>query len=87
LGIFVTVIDTIGRINLPASMTAFGIPAQDAPIPAMRVDMRSPPFVVADFVPAALSVIPPSIALRVPRPAWVTPSAAGKSQKRRRRLY
>ena len=66
LGVFVTVMCTIGLISPPTGMTVFAIQAQHPDIPVARIYLGTLPFLVADFVLVALLVAFPSMALWLP---------------------
>jgi tripartite ATP-independent transporter DctM subunit len=67
LGVFVTVMCTIGLISPPTGMTVFVIQAQHPDIPVTRIYLGTLPFLVADFVLVALLIAYPDIALWLPR--------------------
>jgi TRAP-type C4-dicarboxylate transport system permease large subunit len=66
LGVFVTVMCTIGLITPPTGMTVFVIQAQHPDIPVMQIYKGTLPFLVADFVLVALLIAFPAIALWLP---------------------
>jgi tripartite ATP-independent transporter DctM subunit len=66
LGVFVTVMCTIGLISPPTGMTVFVIQAQHPDIPVTRIYLGTLPFLVADFVLVGLLIAFPAIALWLP---------------------
>jgi C4-dicarboxylate transporter DctM subunit len=66
LGVFVTVMCTIGLISPPVGLTVFVIQAQNRDIRAARIYLGTLPFLVADFVLVALLVAFPALALWLP---------------------
>ena len=66
LGVFITVMCTIGLISPPTGMTVFVIQAQHPDIPVARIYFGTLPFLVADFVLVGLLIAFPSIALWLP---------------------
>jgi len=66
LGIFVTVMCTIGLISPPTGMTVFVIQAQHPEIPVARIYLGTLPFLAADFVLVALLIAVPGLALWLP---------------------
>ncbi|HTE65032.1 MAG TPA: TRAP transporter large permease subunit [Candidatus Binatia bacterium] len=66
LGIFVTVMCTIGLISPPTGMTVFVIQAQHPEIPVARIYLGTLPFLVADFVLVALLIAMPGLARWLP---------------------
>ena len=66
LGIFVTVMCTIGLITPPTGMTVFVIQAQHPDIPVARIYLGTLPFLVADLVLVALLIAFPALALWLP---------------------
>ncbi len=66
LGVFVTVMCTIGLISPPTGMTVFVIQAQHPDIPVARIYLGTLPFLVADFVLVALLIAFPAMALWLP---------------------
>jgi C4-dicarboxylate transporter DctM subunit len=66
LGVFVTVMCTIGLISPPTGMTVFAIQAQHPDIPVARIYLGTLPFLVADFVLVALLIAFPGMALWLP---------------------
>jgi len=66
LGVFVTVMCTIGLISPPTGMTVFAIQAQHPDIPVARIYLGTLPFLVADFVLVALLIAFPAMALWLP---------------------
>jgi tripartite ATP-independent transporter DctM subunit len=67
LGVFVTVMCTIGLITPPTGMTVFVIQAQHPEIPVARIYMGTLPFLAADFVLVALLIVAPGLALWLPK--------------------
>jgi tripartite ATP-independent transporter DctM subunit len=67
LGVFVTVMCTIGLITPPTGMTVFVIQAQHPDIPVARIYLGTLPFLVADLVLVALLIAFPALALWLPR--------------------
>ena len=66
LGVFITVMCTIGLITPPTGMTVFVIQAQHPDIPVARIYFGTLPFLVADFVLVGLLIAFPSLALWLP---------------------
>jgi tripartite ATP-independent transporter DctM subunit len=66
LGVFVTVMCTIGLITPPTGMTVFVIQAQHPDIPVARIYLGTLPFLVADFVLVGLLIAFPALALWLP---------------------
>jgi C4-dicarboxylate transporter DctM subunit len=66
LGVFVTVMCTIGLISPPTGMTVFVIQAQHPDIPVTRIYLGTLPFLVADFVLVGLLIAFPALALWLP---------------------
>lgn len=66
LGIFVTVMCTIGLISPPTGMTVFVIQAQHPEIPVSRIYRGTLPFLAADFILAGLLIVFPALALWLP---------------------
>ena len=66
LGVFVTVMCTIGLITPPTGMTVFVIQAQHPDIPVARIYFGTLPFLVADFVLVGLLIAFPALALWLP---------------------
>ncbi|HXM80338.1 MAG TPA: TRAP transporter large permease [Burkholderiales bacterium] len=66
LGVFVTVMCTIGLISPPTGMTVFVIQAQHPDIPVTRIYLGTLPFLAADFVLVGLLIAFPAIALWLP---------------------
>jgi tripartite ATP-independent transporter DctM subunit len=66
LGIYITVMCTIGLISPPTGMTVFVIQAQHPGIPVARIYRGTLPFLAADFVLAGLLIAFPAIALWLP---------------------
>ena len=66
LGVFVTVMCTIGLISPPTGMTVFVIQAQHPDIPVTRIYLGTLPFLLADFVLVALLIVFPALALWLP---------------------
>jgi C4-dicarboxylate transporter, DctM subunit len=66
LGVFVTVMCTIGLITPPTGMTVFVIQAQHPDIPVARIYLGTLPFLVADLVLVALLIAFPALALWLP---------------------
>jgi tripartite ATP-independent transporter DctM subunit len=66
LGVFVTVMCTIGLISPPTGMTVFAIQAQHPDIPVARIYLGTLPFLVADLVLVALLIAFPALALWLP---------------------
>jgi C4-dicarboxylate transporter DctM subunit len=66
LGVFVTVMCTIGLISPPVGLTVFVIQAQNPDVPATRIYLGTVPFLVADFILVALLVAFPALALWLP---------------------
>ncbi|HEY6822429.1 MAG TPA: TRAP transporter large permease subunit, partial [Burkholderiales bacterium] len=66
LGVFVTVMCTIGLISPPTGMTVFVIQAQHPDIPVARIYLGTLPFLAADFVLVALLIAFPGMALWLP---------------------
>ena len=66
LGVFVTVMCTIGLITPPTGMTVFVIQAQHPDIPVARIYLGTLPFLVADLVLVALLIAFPGLALWLP---------------------
>jgi C4-dicarboxylate transporter, DctM subunit len=66
LGIFVTVMCTIGLISPPTGMTVFVIQAQHPEIPVERIYLGTLPFLAADRALVALLIAMPGLALWLP---------------------
>jgi len=66
MGVFVTVMCTIGLITPPTGMTVFVIQAQHPDIPVARIYLGTLPFLVADLVLVALLIAFPGLALWLP---------------------
>ena len=66
MGVFVTVMCTIGLITPPTGMTVFVIQAQHPDIPVARIYFGTLPFLVADFVLVGLLIAFPALALWLP---------------------
>ena len=66
LGVFVTVMCTIGLITPPTGMTVFVIQAQHPDIPVARIYLGTLPFLVADLVLVGLLIAFPALALWLP---------------------
>jgi C4-dicarboxylate transporter, DctM subunit len=66
MGVFVTVMCTIGLITPPTGMTVFVIQAQHPDIPVARIYLGTLPFLLADFVLVALLIAFPALALWLP---------------------
>jgi tripartite ATP-independent transporter DctM subunit len=66
LGVFVTVMCTIGLITPPTGMTVFVIQAQHRDIPVSRIYLGTLPFLVADLALVALLIAFPALALWLP---------------------
>ena len=66
LGVFVTVMCTIGLITPPTGMTVFVIQAQHPDIPVARIYLGTLPFLVADLVLVVLLIAFPALALWLP---------------------
>ena len=66
LGVFVTVMCTIGLITPPTGMTVFVIQAQHPDIPVARIYRGTLPFLAADFVLVGLLIAFPALALWLP---------------------
>ena len=66
LGIFVTVMCTIGLISPPTGMTVFVIQAQHPEIPVERIYLGTLPFLAADLALVALLIAMPGLALWLP---------------------
>jgi C4-dicarboxylate transporter, DctM subunit len=66
LGVFVTVMCTIGLITPPTGMTVFVIQAQHPDIPVARIYLGTLPFLVADLALVGLLIAFPALALWLP---------------------
>jgi tripartite ATP-independent transporter DctM subunit len=66
LGVFVTVMCTIGLITPPTGMTVFVIQAQHPDIPVAQIYLGTLPFLVADLVLVGLLIAFPALALWLP---------------------
>ncbi|MBV8032993.1 MAG: TRAP transporter large permease [Betaproteobacteria bacterium] len=66
LGIFITVMCTIGLISPPTGMTVFVIQAQHPEIPVAKIYLGTLPFLVADFVLVGLLIAFPSLVSWLP---------------------
>ena len=66
LGVFVTVMCTIGLITPPTGMTVFVIQAQHPDIPVVRIYAGTLPYLVADFVLVGLLVALPGMVSYLP---------------------
>lgn len=66
MGVFVTVMCTIGLITPPTGMTVFVIQAQHPDIPVARIYLGTLPFLVADLALVGLLIAFPALALWLP---------------------